>query len=394
MMDHSATNPCIIGWSHSRFGKLEEAPDTEALIGLVARQAIEHAGLEPRDIDAVFLGHFNAGFQKQDFTASLVLQAVPELRFRPVTRYENACATGSAAIHGALDFLGAGRGKRVLVVGAEKMTATPGPEVGEILLKASYLKQEGEIAGGFAGVFGRIADAYFQRHGDQSDALATIAAKNHANGVNNPYAQMRKDLGYAFCRAESEKNPFVAPPLKRTDCSLVSDGAAAVVIAAGDAAEGAARAVRFRATAHVQDFLPMASRDIIRFEGPREAWARALSAAGLTLGDLSFAEVHDCFTIAELLIGEAMGLASEGQGARPVLEGVTAKDGRLPLNRSGGLKAKGHPIGATGVSMHAITAMQLCGEAGDMQLPRADVAGVFNMGGAAVANYVSILERV
>ncbi len=392
-MDTNNGSACIIGWSHSRFGKLDDAADAEALIGLVARAAIEDAGIDPMDVDAVFLGQFNGGFVRQDFPASLVFQAVPELRFKPATRYENACATGSAAIHGALDFLGARRGRYTLVVGVEKMTATPGPRVGEILLSASYLKGEGEVPAGFAGVFGRIAEAYFQRHGDQSDALAAIAAKNHANGVDNPYAQMRRDLGYAFCRAESEKNPFVAPPLKRTDCSLVSDGAAALVIASGEVAAGARRAVRFRATAQVNDLMPIAARDIIRFEGAALAWKQALAAAELGLDELSFVETHDCFTIAELIEYEAMGLVPEGQGARAVLEGWTAKDGRLPVNRSGGLKSKGHPIGATGVSMHVLAAMQLTGEAGDMQLPRADRAGIFNMGGAAVANYVSILER-
>jgi acetyl-CoA C-acetyltransferase len=384
----------IIGWAHSRFGKLEEAPDAEALIGLVAREAIADAGLEPHEVDGVFLGTFNGGFQAQDFPSSLVFQAVPELRFKPATRFENACATGTAAIHGALDFLGAKRGRVTLVIGVEKMTATPGPRVGEILLSASHLKTEAGIEAGFAGVFARIAEAYFQRHGDSSDALAAIAAKNHANGVDNPYAQMRKDLGYEFCRNESEKNPFVARPLKRTDCSLVSDGAAALIIAEGDVAATARRAVRFRATSQVNDFLPIARRDIIRFEGAREAWARAFDSSGLTLADLSFAETHDCFTIAELIEYEAMGLTPEGQGSRAILEGWTRKDGRLPINRSGGLKSKGHPIGATGVSMHALAAMQLTGEAGAMQLPRAEIGGVFNMGGAAVANYVSILERV
>jgi acetyl-CoA C-acetyltransferase len=393
-MDQHTAKPAIIGWAHSRFGKLEEAPDAEALIGLVARQALEHAGIAPQEVDAVFLGHFNGGFQQQDFPSSLVFQHLPELRFKPATRYENACATGSAAVHGALDFLGARRGKITLVIGVEKMTAVSGARVGEILLSASYLKAEAGIEAGFAGVFARIAEAYFQRHGDQSDALAAIAAKNHANGVDNPFAQMRKDLGYAFCRAESEKNPFVARPLKRTDCSLVSDGAAAIVIAEGDVAAAAPRAIRFRATAQVNDFLPIASRDIVKFEGCREAWGRALNSAQMSLSDLSLVETHDCFTIAELIEYEAMGLAPEGQGARAALEGWTAKDGRLPVNRSGGLKAKGHPIGATGVSMHALAAMQLAGEAGDMQLPKADTAGVFNMGGAAVANYVSILERV
>ena len=384
---------CIVGWAQTPFGKLED-PDIESLFGRVAMSAIADAGIEPAEVDAAFVGVFNAGFSKQDFFASLLLQHVPELRFKPTTRYENACATGSAAIHGAIDFLAAKRGRFVLVVGAEKMTHASNAEVGDNLLAASHRRTEGEIPAGFAGVFGRIADAYFQRHGDQSDALAAIAAKNHKNGVANPYAQMRKDLGFAFCRAESEKNPFVARPLKRTDCSLVSDGAAALVLTDEETAKSMAKAVRFRAAAQATDMMPITGRDIIRFEGARAAWARALDTAGLALSDLSFVETHDCFTIAELIEYEAMGLAPEGQGARAALEGWTTKDGRLPVNPSGGLKSKGHPIGATGVSMHAMAAMQLTGNAGDMQLPKADVAGVFNMGGAAVANYCSILERV
>jgi len=383
---------CIVGWAHSPFGKLED-PDIESLIGRVAGAAIADAGIAPAEIDASFVGLFNNGFSAQDFPASLVLQHLPELRFKPATRFENACATGSAAVYGARDFLAAGRGRFALVVGVEKMTATPGPEVGDILLKASYKKQEADIPAGFAGVFGRIAERYFQRYGDQSDALAAIAAKNHRNGVANPYAQMRKDLGYEFCRTVSEKNPYVAPPLKRTDCSLVSDGAAALVLTDEETARGMGKAVRFRAAAQVNDFLPISQRDITRFEGAAEAWRQALDTAGVKLNDLSFVESHDCFTIAELLEYEAMGLTPPGQGARAVLEGWTAKDGRLPVNPSGGLKAKGHPIGATGVSMHALVAMQLTGQAPDgMQLGKADLGGVFNMGGAAVANYVSILE--
>lgn len=387
------TEACIVGWAHTPFGKLED-PDIEALMARVAGAAIADAGISPAEIDASFIGLFNGGFSKQDFPSSLVLQSLPELRFKPSTRYENACATGTAAIHGARDFLAAGRGRFALVIGAEKMTATPGAQIGDILLNASYRKEEGDIPAGFAGVFGRIADGYFQRYGDQSDALAAIAAKNHKNGVDNPYAQIRKDLGFDFCRTESEKNPFVAPPLKRTDCSLVSDGAAALVLTDEETARTMAKAVRFRAAVQVNDFLPISKRDITRFDGAAEAWQRAFAAADATLADLSFVETHDCFTVAELLEYEAMGLTPHGQGARAALEGWTAADGRLPVNRSGGLKAKGHPIGATGVSMHAIAAMQLTGTAGAMQLPRADLAGVFNMGGAAVANYVSILEAL
>ncbi|KPF67573.1 acetyl-CoA acetyltransferase [Bosea sp. AAP35] len=384
----------IVGWAHTPFGK-QDAETIESLIVRVTTDALIDAGITADQVDEIVLGHFNAGFSAQDFTASLVLQADPALRFKPATRVENACATGSAAVQQGVRAIKAGAAKIVLVVGVEQMTTTPGPEIGKNLLKASYLPEEGHTQGGFAGVFGGIAAAYFQRHGDQSDALAMIAAKNHKNGVDNPYAQMRKDLGYAFCREESEKNPYVAGPLKRTDCSLVSDGAAAIVLADEETALTMRRAVGFRGMAHVQDFLPVSKRDILKFEGGALAWQQALSLAGVTLDDLSFVETHDCFTIAELLEYEAMGLTGEGDGARAIKEGWTQKDGKLPVNLSGGLKAKGHPIGATGVSMHVLSAMQLVGEAPEgMQLKDARLGGIFNMGGSAVANYVSVLERI
>ena len=384
---------CIVGWAHTPFGKLS-GETVESLIVRVANEALADAGVAASDVDEIVLGHFNAGFSAQDFTASLVLQASPDLRFKPATRVENACATGSAAVHQGLKSIAARAARIVLVVGAEQMTTTAGPEVGQNLLKASYVREEADIDGGFAGIFGKIAGLYFQRWGDQSDALARIAAKNHKNGVGNPYAQIRKDLGYDFCRTESDKNPRVAGPLKRTDCSLVSDGAAAIVLTDVETALKMKKAIVFRAAEHVQDFLPMSRRDILKFEGCAVAWKRALAQAGLGLTDLSFAEVHDCFTIAELIEYEAMGLAAEGQGARVIADGITAKDGKLPINPSGGLKSKGHPIGATGVSMHALAAMQLTGSAGDMQVKDARLGGIFNMGGTAVANYVSILERL
>jgi acetyl-CoA C-acetyltransferase len=384
---------CIVGWAHTPFGKLS-GESVESLIVRVAREALADAGVAAQDVDEIVLGHFNAGFSAQDFTASLVLQASPDLRFTRATRVENACATGSAAVHQGLKSIAARAARIVLVVGAEQMTATPPADIGRNLLKASYVREEADIDGGFAGIFGQIAGLYFQRWGDQSDALARIAAKNHKNGVGNPFAQIRKDLGYEFCRAESEKNPIVAGPLKRTDCSLVSDGAAALVLTDVETALTLDKAIVFRAAQHVQDFLPMSRRDVLKFEGCSVAWQRALSEAGIALKDLSFAEVHDCFTIAELIEYEAMGLAAEGQGARVIADGITAKDGALPINPSGGLKAKGHPIGATGVSMHALTSMQLTGTAGDMQIKDAKLGGIFNMGGTAVANYVSILERL
>ena len=384
---------CIVGWAHSKFGKLE-GQDVESLAVEAAGAARKDAKVDPKDVDAIYVGFYNGGMSAQDFISSIILQANEALRYRPATRVENACATGSAAIHQALNAIAAKQARIVLVVGVEKMTDTPGEKVGGILLQASYLKEEGAVAGGFAGIFGRIAQGYFQKYGDQSDALAHIAAKNHKNGMANPYAQLRKDLGYEFCRTLSDKNPMVAPPLKRTDCSLVSDGAAAIVLASVDVALGMDKAVVFRSAAQVNDFLPMSRRDMTQLQGCAESWRQALAQSKLSLDDLSLVETHDCFTIAELMQYEAMGLTPAGEGARAIIEGWTQKDGRLPVNPSGGLKSKGHPIGATGVSMHVMAAMQLTGAAGDMQIKNASLAGIFNMGGAGVANYTSILEQL
>jgi acetyl-CoA C-acetyltransferase len=382
----------MVGWSHSPFGKFD-TETVETLIVAAANAALIDAEISASDIDAIYLGHFNAGFSAQDFTAALVLQADSALRFKPATRVENACATGSAALHQGVNAIAAGA-RRVLVVGVEQMTKTPAPEIGRNLLRAAYLAEEDGVPAGFAGIFGKIAAHYFQRFGDQTDALALIAAKNHRNGVANPYAQMRKDLGFAFCRDESDKNPIIAGPLKRTDCAPVSDGAAAVVLSDLDTARTMRRAVVFRSHQHAQDFLPLSKRSLIDFDGCAVAWARALAAARITLKDLSLVETHDCFTIAELIEYEAMGLAPKGLGAQVIKSGMTEMGGALPVNPSGGLKAKGHPIGATGVSMHVLASMQLCAEAGAMQVRDATLAGIYNMGGVAVANYVSVLERL
>lgn len=381
----------IVGWGHTPFGK-HDALDLEQLFRDAALPAIASAGLSPAVIDGVFVGHFNGGFVRQDFSGALAALAIPELRHVPSVRLENACATGSAAIWAALDAVQSGRLKRALVVGLEKMNTLPSAQIGEVLLRCSYVKEEGDTPGGFAGVFGQIAGAYFERFGDQSDALAAIAAKNHANGVRNPLAHMRRDLGFDFCRHPSDKNPFVAGPLKRSDCSLVSDGAAALVISAEPLAGAQVPAVRWRSRTQVNEYLPLSRRDPTRLEGAALAWQRGLADAGVGLDDLRFVETHDCFTVAELLEYEAMGLAPQGQGARVILDGVSRFDGKLPVNPSGGLKSRGHPIGATGVSQHVMAAMQLSGTAGDMQLGDACLGAVFNMGGAAVANYLSILE--
>jgi acetyl-CoA C-acetyltransferase len=384
---------CITGWSHSKFGvNLEQT--SENMIADVVEKAIEHAEISAKEIDAIFVGTFNNGFQKQDFHGALPAVSQSDLRHVPAMRVENACATGSAAIHTAMNAIAAKKAKTTLVVGVEKMTDISSDKVGDILLGASYRPEEGSTKGGFTGVFASIAKSYFQKYGDKSDILAKIAAKNHENGCSNPLAHMQKNLGFEFCNSISEKNPYVAEPLRRTDCSMVSDGAAALIIQDFDLSLSAKRAIAFRASRHVNDILPLSKREKTEFEGARQAWHHALSDAKITLDDLSFVETHDCFTIAELIEYEAMGLTKIGEGYKAIEEGWVQKTGKLPINPSGGLKSKGHPVGATGVSQHVMSAMQLTEEAGDMQINKANLAGIFNMGGASVANYVSILERL
>ncbi len=382
-------NARIVGWGHTPFGALK-GKTLEDLILDAAREAIAHAGLTPADIDAIWVGHFNGGLSPDAFPAALALNLDERMRFIPAVRVENACASGAAAVYGARDAIASGRIRTALVIGVEKMTDLDTAGVGRALAGASYQAEEAGVT--FPQIFGRIAQSYFQRFGDQSTAMARIAKKNHDHALANPLAHMRREVEFDFCNSVSDKNPMIAPPLRLTDCSLISDGAAALVLAAEDMAADFPRSVGFRAAIHINDFLPLSKRQMWHLEGATTAFRRAFDAAGITVADLDTAEVHDCFTIAELMIYEAMGLAPEGQGARAVADGTVMRGGALPINLSGGLKSKGHPVGATGVSMHVMSAMQVTGTAGDMQQPGAELACVFNMGGSGVANYCSILE--
>lgn len=385
----------LTGWGHSKFGKLTEET-LESLIVQVATEAIDNAGIEPGQIDEIYLGQFNSGMMPLAFPSSLALQVSDQLANVAATRVENACASGSAAFQQGTKSLLAGTAKTVLVIGAEKMTHAGADVVGAALLGADYDMAGKPSSTGFTGLFAEVAKHYGKRYdaaGALGDVLGSIAAKNHRNGVDNPYAQLRKDLGVEFCRTVSDKNPMVADPLRRTDCSPVSDGAAAVVLSLAPT-HGATAPVRLAGFGQANDFFPTNRRDPTAFEATRASWQRAMGMAGVGLADLDFAEVHDCFTIAELIMYEAMGLTEPGQGARAIEEGWVFKDGKLPINVSGGLKAKGHPVGATGVSQHVIAAMQLTGTAGAMQLAAPRRAAVQNMGGVGIANYVSVLEAV
>ena len=381
----------IVGWGHTPFGRLIDQ-SLESLIQTAAKEALSDAGISGSDVDAVFLGLFNPAMTADGFCSSMVLGADEGLRFKPATRLENACASGSAALYAAMDAIASGRIDVALVVGAEKMTELDGAGVTRALGSASY--QAEEAGQSFPDIFAKFAKAYAAKYTDPTVAMAHIAMKNHAAALNNPLAQLRKALDLDFCLNVSNKNPMISDPLKMTDCSLVSDGAAAIVLVRADKAKAFRRAVGFKAAIQVNDLLPLSKKDMTDFTGPSLAVAKAYAIAGISASDLSFAEVHDCFTIAELLAVEALGLAPKGQGTQFVIDGGTGPNGICPVNMSGGLKAKGHPVGATGVSMHVLAARQLTSEAEAMQVTGANLGLCFNMGGGAVANYVSILERV
>lgn len=381
----------IVGSGHTKFGRLD-ALTLEDLIVSATREALADAQIDASEIDAVYLGHFNSGMVPDGFASSLVHQASPDLRFKPATRCENACASGAAALFAGMAAIQAGQAEVVLVVGAEKMTSNSTEDVTRALAGAGYQNSEQERALSFPQVFAIAAQAYTERYQDPLSAMAAIASKNHHNALANPLAHMHRALSVEACNTVSDKNPMIAPPLRLSDCSLITDGAAAVVLVSAARAKQFQKEVAIRATAHVSDLLPMSARDFLAFEGPQKAMAQALQQAGITTADLDFAEVHDCFTIAELLIYEALGLAPKGQGHRVLDDGTVMRGGALPVNLSGGLKAKGHPVGATGVSMHAISFRQLTGQAGEMQIDAPELGLVFNMGGTGVANYASVLQ--
>jgi acetyl-CoA C-acetyltransferase len=380
----------ITGWAHSRFGKLPSS--LEELVVEVTTGALASAEIEASDIDAIYYGQYNAGLQPLTFGSSLPLQAADGLWGVPSTRVENACASGAAAVHQGILTLRAGAARNVLVVGVEKMSESGAEGVRTALIGADYEMAGTDYPTGFAGRFAEVADEYSRRYGDCGGTLARVAAKSHQNALANPYAHLRKDYDEAFCGTVSDANPLVAGPLRRTDCSPVSDGAAALVLSAGPTPPSTQHeTVRFLGVGHANDHHPADRRDPVAFAAGALAWQRALEMSNLDLADLSFLEIHDCFTIAELVLYETLGLAPAGKGARVLDDGTVYRDGALPVNPSGGLKSKGHPVGATGVSQHVLAAMQLSGTAGEMQLANASHAAVHNMGGLAIANYVSVL---
>jgi len=416
------SNVSIIGAYNTKFGVfsrknketgvITDEKSFYSLITEAGRGALEDAELDPVDLDAVWIGSCSPSlFVNQEHIGPIGMEVAPEeLRFKPMTRTEGACASSSLALYDALYSIEAGRNRTVLVIGAEKMSLLDTKGVTHALACSSFWPEEGGTGMSFPALFAEYAKGYRARYGFSEEELrimlASVAAMMYRNGLLNPLAHFGRGappekLGLftaeAILNLPDEKNPLVAPPLRLHDCSLISDGAAAVVLAGPEVAKARRdKAVRIAGIGHTTERMPLKSRkNMYELMAAKEAARKSFAEAGISSQHIDFAEVHDCFTINQLLCTEALGLAPDGTAGQAYREGRFDWDDRCPVNLSGGLKAKGHPVGATGVSMHALAYKQLVGKpwgrAPEKGVPETGV--VLNIGGSAVTNVVTVLRR-
>lgn len=374
----------VAGAGKTPFGAFADK-DLRTLSVTAGHKALADAGLEAGAIQAFYLGNF-AGpeFTGQNHLAPYISTALG-MTGVPSTRFEAACASSGAAFFHAWMAVAAGVYDTVMVLGAEKMTCQPTPRVAEILGGAGDCLGEMRVGSTFPSVFAMIARRHMFEFGTRREHLAAVAVKNHENGALNPDAQMRK----VITPEQAMGARFIAEPLNLYDCSLVSDGAAAVVLSAN------AGDVVVRGVAQASDYVALDEKaDITTFPAVREAARQAYAMAGVSSADIEFAELHDCFTIAEIVALEDLGFAARGRGGFESFEGATRRQGRIPVNASGGLKSKGHPVGATGVGQICDVVQQLRGQAGERQLTRASLGLTQNLGGSGASCVVSILERL
>ena len=379
----------IVGAGHTRFGVLDEGP--RALV----RSAVELAfasvdrGAERKDVAEAFLATLGFGGAQIGNSAALLGEEAGVVGV-PVTRVENACASGGFALRSAVGALSSRASPLVLVVGVEKMTDVSNARRRYWLGVSGDTEWERLAGLTFAGVYGLIASRYFAEHGNASEALAEVAVKNHENGALNPNAHFQKRVS----RADVLAAPRVADPLGLYDCCPVSDGAVALLLSPPELAHRYTDSpVYVDGLGAGTDYLALQERDTITsFRATQRAAHEAFRSAGWHRSDVSFLEVHDCFTIAELLALEDLGFAGPGEAAALTVSGATRRDGRLPVNPDGGLKAKGHPIGASGVSQVYEVFLQLRGEAGSRQVDHAGHALAHNVGGAGATAAVSLFS--
>ncbi len=380
----------VIGIGKTPFGAFPDR-DLRSLAVEAGSKCLENGHIESSKVEALFLGNFaGPSFVGQSHLAPYVAEGLG-LSGVPATRFEAACASGGSAFFHAVSGVGAGLYELVLVVGVEKMTCQPTARVAEILASAGDMSGEMKAGGTFPALFAMIARRHMHEFGTTREQMAAVAVKNHANGALNPYAHMRKEITIEQALAGKP----VSEPLTVYDCSLVSDGAAAVLVAPLERAhEFTDKPVAIMGIAQASDRVALDRKDdITTFPAVRRAAEKAYRMAGVGPGDIEFAEVHDCFTIAEIIATEDLGFAERGRGGPLAAEGHTLRTGRLPVNASGGLKAKGHPVGATGVGQICDVVLQIRGDAGSLQVERHSVGLAQNLGGSGATAVVTIMRR-
>lgn len=383
----------VIGVGLTKFGELWDRSFRQ-LVAEAGSKAILDAGIEGKDIDAMYVGSMSAGrFIGQEHVGALVAD-VSGFAYAhiPATRVEGACASGGLAVRQGYLSIASGINDVVIVGGIEKMNDVGGSSATETLATAADQEWEAFFGATFPGIYAMIATRHMHEYGTTREQLAQVAVKNHANGVFNPYAQYQKAISLeAVLKATT-----VAYPLGLMDCSPVSDGSASIVLCAAEKAKKYTnKAVKIIASGQASDTLALhARRDICTLDATVYAAKTAYKQAGITPKDVSFAEVHDCFTIAEICAIEDLGFVKKGDGGKAVENNITTLKGSLPVNTSGGLKAKGHPVGATGVAQIVEVTMQLRGDAGKRQVNNAKFGLAHNVGGSGATCTVHILEAM
>lgn len=380
----------VIGIGKTNFGALADQ-DVRSMTVEAGNKALADASLQAGQIEAFYLGNFAApGFVGQNHLAPYIASALGMAGI-PATRFEAACASSGSAFFHAVMAVASGMYDLVMAAGVEKMTSQTTPKVTEILAGAGDLCGEVRAGATFPALFAMIARRHMHQYGTKREHLAAVAVKNHANGAKNPQAHMKK----VITLEQALNGKPIAEPLNVFDCSLVSDGAAAVVIAPLErAAEFTAKACRVLGIAQTSDQLALDQKDdITTFRAVQLAGAKAYKMAGVGPKDIDLAELHDCFTIAEIVASEDLGFVAKGEGGPWAASGASSLTGEKPLNTSGGLKAKGHPVGATGVGQICDIVMQLRGDAGERQVRKAELGLAQNLGGSGATAVVSILGR-
>ncbi|MER3447079.1 MAG: acetyl-CoA acetyltransferase [Candidatus Dadabacteria bacterium] len=382
----------VIGIGKTRYGVIKNRSFLDLAVE-AGKKALVDAGITPQEVDAFYLGNYGGSdFIKQNHLAPYVGSALGLRRDVPCTHVENACASGGSAVREGVLAIGSGMADNVLVIGVEKMNTVPTPAVTEFLAKAGDWENEVRVGYTFPSAFAMIAKRHMHQYGTTREHLAAVTVKNHSNAIHNPDAQMQKSV---TMEQVLNDNRIIADPLRLYDCSLITDGASAVVLTEKGAARGLSRKpVDIMGFAQANDIFTLYQKeDLTKFDATIEAARLAFNMAGIEPKDVDVVEVHDCFTIAEIIAIEDLGFVPKGEGGPATLDGVTSLNGKFAVNPSGGLKAKGHPVGATGVGQVAEIVEQLRGDAGGRQVKDAEIGLTHNIGGSGATCVVHILSR-